>query len=835
MSALKSVNSRLQIAVVGMLTIWLGSQCASAQPAENKKFKQTDSFRQLDELLPTPNAARNAAGAPGVGYWQQQADYDIHVTIDEPKRRVIGRESITYHNNSPDSLEYLWLQLEVNMLGPKSDANLTQTAPSTIGRTSFKNLERMLVRQTFDGSMDIKHVKDAAGRDMKFTVVKTMLRIELDKPLRTKSQIKFSIGWEYAINDSNLIRARTGFEYFEKDKNAIFEMAHWFPRMAAYTDVNGWQNKQFLGRGEFTLEFGDYRVRITVPDDHIVAASGVLQNVADVLTAEQRKRLEQARAADKPMFIVTPDEAKDNEKTQSDKTKTWEFHAKNVRDFAFATSRKFIWDAQGHDVNGNKTMAMSFYPNEAEPLWSKYSTHSIIHTLNVYSKYTFDYPYPVAISVNGPVYGMEYPMICFNGPRPEADGTYSKRTKYALISVIIHEVGHNYFPMIVNSDERQWTWMDEGLNSFLQYLAEQEWEEKYPSRAGEPQKIVSYMKSTSQVPIMTNSESILQFGPNAYSKPATALNILRETIIGRENFDFAFKQYARRWMFKRPEPADLFRTLEDASAIDLDWFWYGWFYTTGHCDLAIDGVRQFNIDTSNPDVEKPLRKKKQDEAPETLGQKRNKSLPKRIDQFPSLKDFYNEKDDLKVTAAERKAFQNFVKGLSPKQREQLQAKTNFYIVDFSNAADLVMPIILEIEFTDNTKQEIRIPAEIWRRNNQKVSKLIITEKEIKQLTLDPHLETADVDLSNNYFPPKIVKSRFKLFKESKGGGKNEMQRARDAKKAEEKRIADEKKKKAEAEKKKAEAAKKKSDTNKGEAPKPKADSKPVEAKKGGTK
>ncbi|MDA1017299.1 MAG: M1 family metallopeptidase, partial [Planctomycetota bacterium] len=765
-----------------------------AQPAENLKFGQQDSFRQLEELLPTPNEARNASGAPGQGYWQQRADYEINVTLDDDKRRVIGSESITYHNFSPDTLNYLWLQLEANIFAPDSDANLTATAPASLSRISFKNLESMLARESFDGSMKIKSVQDAAGRGMDFTVVKTMMRIDLKQPLKPKQNIKFSVAWEYEINDSKLVSARTGFEFFEKDKNAIYEMAHWYPRMAAYTDVNGWQHKQFLGRGEFTLEMGDFLVRIQVPDDHIVGATGVLQNPDKVLTPQQRERLAQARVAKKPQFIVTPDEAKQNEKTKPTGNKIWVFKAENVRDFAFASSRKFIWDAQGHDINGNKTLAMSFYPKEAEPLWSKYSTHAIIHTLNVYSRYTFDYPYPVAISVNGPVYGMEYPMICFNGPRPEADGTYSKRTKYGLISVVIHEVGHNYFPMIVNSDERQWTWMDEGLNSFLQYLAEQEWEDKYPSRSGEPQRIVAYMQSSNQVPIMTNSESILQFGPNAYSKPAVGLNILRETILGRKQFDFAFKEYARRWKFKRPQPADLFRTMEDASGIDLDWFWYGWFYTTGHCDLAIDGVRQLNIDTSDPDVEKPLKKKERDDQPVTQSETRNKDLPKRVDQFPDLKDFYNDFDDKKITDGERKAFQNFVKGLSPQERERLKSKQNFYIVDFSNAAQLVMPIILEIEFTDGTKQELRIPAEIWRRNNKKVSKLVITSKEIKSLTLDPHLETADADLSNNHFPPRIVKSRFKLFKETKQ--KNEMQRASDVKKA-----AEAKKKAAEAKKK----------------------------------
>ncbi|MCH7546961.1 MAG: aminopeptidase, partial [Planctomycetes bacterium] len=451
--------------------------------------------------------------------------------------------------------------------------------------------------------------------------------------------------------------------------------------------------------------------------------------------------------------------------------------ADNVRDVAFASSRKFIWDAQGHNINGNETMAMSYYPNEGEPLWSRYSTHAIIHTLNVYSRYTFDYPYPIAISVNGPVGGMEYPMICFNGPRPEEDGTYTPRSKYGLISVVIHEVGHNYFPMIVNSDERQWTWMDEGLNTFLQYLSEQEWEDEYPSRRGEPKDIVGYMSSTNQVPIMTNSESLLQFGPNAYAKPATALNILRETILGRELFDFAFKEYAQRWMFKRPQPSDLFRTMEDASGIDLDWFWRGWFYTTDHTDIAIEGVRLYQIDTADPYVEKSFARNMDAEQPVTNSRDRNRDLEKRANVYPDLKDFYNELDEFEVTEKDRREFERFMERLEDDEKELLSTPHNFYIVDLNNIGGLVMPVILEVHYDDNTVEEIRIPAEIWRYNNEKVSKLIMTEKVIESIILDPRLETADVDLDNNFYPPRVVPSRFKLFKQR--DRKNLMQEARD--------------------------------------------------------
>jgi hypothetical protein len=559
------------------------------------KSKPSDKFRQLEEILPTPNEQRTASGAPGARYWQQRADYVIDVELDDVNQRIIGKETVTYKNLSPDTLNYIWLQIDQNIFARDSDAQTTGTAPD-FKHVPLNRLEQLVAR-TYDGKVNITNVTDTKGNPLKNLLVKTMMRINLPAPLAPNGTFVFNVAWNYNINNQRIFGGRAGYEYFPADRNYLYEIAQWFPRMAAYNDVSGWQHKQFLGSGEFTLEFGDYLVRITAPNDHIVSATGILQNPKQVLKPAWIQRLKQAETAREPIKIITQAEATANETSQPNGKKTWIFKGDNVRDFAFASSRKFIWDAQGHNVEGNRVMAMSFYPKEGNPLWEKYSTHAIIHTLNVYSRYSFTYPYPVAISVNGPVGGMEYPMICFNGPRPNADGSYSAQTKYGLISVIIHEVGHNYYPMVVNSDERQWTWMDEGLNTFVQYLAESEWEKNYPSRRGEPQKITDYMISENQVPIMTNSESVLQFGNNAYGKPATALNILRETILGRENFDFAFKEYSRRWKFKRPMPADFFRTMEDASGVDLDWFWRGWFYTTDHTDISIENVRLFQVDT----------------------------------------------------------------------------------------------------------------------------------------------------------------------------------------------------------------------------------------------
>jgi hypothetical protein len=722
----------------------------------------------LEEILPTPNDYRTASGAPGHRYWQQRADYVIDVELDDVNQRIIGRETITYKNNSPDTLNYLWLQLDQNLFAKDSDNITTRTAPDF--ETAAENgvpisAVEQLAARTYDGRVTIASVKDARGNNLQYTVVKTMMRIDLPQPLAPNQTFVFSVEWNHAINNQRIFGGRGGYEYFPADGNYLYEIAQWFPRMAAYTDVNGWQHKQFLGSGEFTLEFGDYLVRITVPNDHVVAATGVLQNPNEVLKPEWRQRLRQAETAKEPVKIITNEEAKANEKSKPTGKKTWIFKAENVRDFAFASSRKFIWDAQGHNVGGNQVMAMSFYPNEGNPLWEKYSTHAIIHTLNVYSRYTFVYPYPVAISVNGPVGGMEYPMICFNGPRPAPDGSYSARTKYGLISVIIHEVGHNYFPMIVNSDERQWTWMDEGINSFLQFLAESEWEENYPSRRGEPKNITDYMLSENQVPIMTNSESVLQFGNNAYGKPATALNILRETILGRELFDFAFKEYARRWKFKRPQPADFFRTMEDASGVDLDWFWRGWFYTTDHVDISIENVRLYQMSTGDPDIEKPLARKEAAEAPETVSQQRNKALPKRIDQYPSLRDYYNDYDQYAVTDRDREAYQQFLSRLSESERQLITGGNYFYVVDLKNIGGLVMPVIFGLEYVDGTTEKIMIPAEIWRYNYKEVSKLIVTKKELRSIVLDPNLETADADLSNNFFPRRPSKTRFQVFKE----------------------------------------------------------------------
>ncbi|WP_444935761.1 M1 family metallopeptidase [Microbulbifer sp. JMSA004] len=771
----------MNIKLLGCLTVaWLAMSGTSGSFAADPLNVTGDKFRQLEELLPTPNSYRTASGAPGHAYWQQQADYDIKVSLDDDKQLITASETITYTNNSPDTLRYLWVQLDQNRFKPNSSGNLATPvdmeaiAPDTI---PFKSFRRAVVSDEFPGGYQITKVADTRGRELRHTIVDTGMRIDLPQPLASGSSVSFQIDWAYKVIEQKALGGRSGYEYFERDDNYLYEIAQWFPRMAAYNDVSGWQNKQFLGRGEFALEFGDYRVAIEVPADHIVAATGVLQNPKDVLTSKQRERLRKARTASKPVMIVTKSEALENEKSRSSKRKTWVFEAENVRDFSWASSRKFLWDAQGYKKGGTDTLAMSFYPEEGTPLWDKYSTESIIHTIDVYNRYSFDYPYPVSISVNGPVGGMEYPMITFNGPRPEIDEedrskrTYSRRTKYGLISVIIHEVGHNYYPMIINSDERQWTWMDEGLNTFVQFLAEQEWEEKYPSRRGDARKIVEYMKSENQVPIMTNSESVLQLGNNAYGKPAAALNILRESIMGRELFDFAFREYAQRWKFKRPMPADFFRTMEDASGMDLGWFWRGWFYTTDNVDISLDAVHHYTVGTQNPEVEGPWKRAQHKREPETVTviENRAKKLTRVVDAKPELEDFYNTHDEFDVSNADRNSYQSKLEGLKDWEKDMLKVESNVYVLDFSNIGGLVMPLFLRLEYEDGSVEDLRIPAEIWTRNAKKTSKMLVRDKSkvLKSVVLDPHWETADVNVENNFYPRRIIKSRLELFKDEK--------------------------------------------------------------------
>ena len=731
--------------------------------AQNKNLNY-NKFKQLKEEVASPNVFRTAAGAPGHEYYQNEADYVMSITLNDQQQKITGSETIKYHNNSPDKLEYLWIQLDQNKRAQNSDSYKIQTGNiKSISSRSILNMD-----PEFEGGFNIMKVLNKDGKPLSYTIHQTMMRINLEKPLKSKESFEFSIDWWYNINDRLEIGGRSGYEYFEKDGNYLYTIAQFFPRMCVYNDTEGWQNKQFLGSGEFTLPFGDYDVKITVPSDHVVAATGELVNANEILTPAQLERLEKARKSEKePVFIVTEKEAIKNEKSVVKAMKVWHFKAENVRDFGWASSRKFIWDAMVVKQASKDVLAMSFYPKEGNPLWEQYSTKVVAHTLKCYSKYTFDYPYPVAISVHTKWIGMEYPMICFNGGRPEEDGTYSARTKYGMIGVIIHEVGHNYFPMIINSDERQWTWMDEGLNTFLQYLTEQEFEKGYPSRRGPAYKIVNYMKGDKDriSPIMTNSESIHQFGNNAYGKPATAMNILRETIMGRELFDYAFKMYSNRWMFKHPNPEDLFRTMEDASSVDLDWFWRGWFYSTDHVDIGLEKVKYYRINDQNPVTNKKESKMNFVEVyNKDISNQRNKDIVTYREIDKGLEDFYTSYDRYKATEKEIKKYEKFNKNLNEDEKEILKKNQHFYEIKFSNIGGLVMPIILNFSFKDNSNEVIKIPAEIWKKNDLEISKVFAFDNEVTQIELDPFMETADTDRSNNFWPQQLEASKFELYK-----------------------------------------------------------------------
>ena len=772
--------------------IFAGFTNLSFAAIDQSKGSFEDKFRQLDEVFPSPNLSRPATGEPGPMYWQQRADYKIQIKLNEDTRSVEGSETITYTNNSPLTLKYIWLQLDQNIFAKESINNLTRPWGGGDSSVDFSTLRRQNFMDKFEGGFQELSIK-INNKSADTNLVGTHVRINLEQPLKPGESTSLDIEWAYALVEENAVRARNGYETFE-DGNDIFLMAQWYPRVTVFSDYEGWHNKEFIGNGEFTLEFGDFEVDISVPSDHVVSATGVLLNESDVLSPIQKKRMKQARKSEKPMFIITPDEAYDNELEKSTDYKTWSFKAENVRDFAWASSRKFIWDAAGYKQDSKENplvMAMSFYPKEGEPLWSKYSTEAVMHTMKVYSKYSFDYPYPTAQSVNGPVGGMEYPMITFNGPRTELedDGTrtYSRSEKEFLIGVVIHEVGHIYYPMIVNSDERQWTWMDEGLNTFVQYLAEQEWDINYRSDRGEPRWMTEFMSSSYQVPIMTNSESLLQFGNNAYGKPATALVVLRETILGRELFDQAFREYSVRWKFKRPTPYDFFRTMEEASGVDLDWFWRGWFYSTDHVDIALNNIHLASLDTLDPQVNLAKDRVDFENEPLILHDQRNEAakIETRVTERPELLDIYNEYDEFTPSDREMRDSKEVLDDLYDKNDsdpewkkkalvEAIEKDEGYYIFEFSNKGGLVMPIPLEITYEDGTKELIRIPVEIWRKNSKKTKWLKRSKLKITQAVIDPYWEIGDTQIENNYYPTRLIPARLKP-RASRSNPKNLMQ------------------------------------------------------------
>lgn len=769
------------------------SQTGPNNPGSNHANK----FEQLGTALPTPNEYRTASGAPGPRYWQQRADYDIKATLDEKNLRLSGTETVTYHNNSGDVLQYLWLQLDENEHSSVKNANY-QTGSSLPTVATTQQLRQLESTKDDNGfGVNIRSLTDATGKPLRYTVNKTMMRVELPQPLKPGAKFIFRCAWDYKISNRLTEGGRGGYEYFPEDGNHLFTIAQWYPRLCVYSDFQGWQNHQFTGRGEFALTFGNFKVAMTVPADHVVGSTGEGQNFKQVLTPAQYNRWLKAQTAKDVVEIVTLDEAKAAEKSKASATKTWLFKADSVRDFAWTSSRKYVWDAMPINVEGKKVMCMSLYGKEAYGLYRPFSTKAVAHTIKTYSNHTIPYPYPVAQSVEA-ANGMEYPMICFNYGRTEKDGTYSEATKYGMLGVVIHEVGHNFFPMIINSDERQWSWMDEGLNTFVQYLTEQTWDNKFPSRRGPASQIVDYMKldKAQLEPIMTNSENIVQFGPNAYAKPATGLNILRETIMGRELFDYAFREYCRRWAFKHPTPADFFRTMEDASGEDLDWFWRGWFYNTDVCDIAIDSVKYAKAEaadvparlsgrTAQQSVPKPMLNSFED-----ISTTRNREEGKirfQTDVDTSLRDFYwryarglEPYDTTKYAVAQPAPVEKIDAAAQPELSDK-----HFYQLSFSNKGELPMPVILEWTYSDGSKEVERIPAQVWRLNEKVLTKTFVKNKQVTGVRLDPFKETADINETNNSWGavPQTA-NRFQVFKARQAGrgqstGINPMQKAKE--------------------------------------------------------
>ena len=761
---MKPIN--IKLIMISLIFSFTGISQEVSEESKQKGHLNTNKFRQMYQEFSSPNMFRTAAGAPGPAYYQQQADYKINIELDDQNKRIYGDEIVTYTNNSPDNLEYLWVQLDQNIRKKdspslKKDGNGARSAYLPSGFTNE------FINEPFDGGFNIEFVKNVNGKPLDFFINQTMMRIDMPTSLKSGESFSFSIKWWYNIQDHVNQDGRSGYETFKSDGNRSYIIAQFFPRMAVYNEIDGWQNYQFWGDGEFALPFGNYEVKITVPSDHILDATGKLQNRKEVFSKVMLKRFNKAKKTyDKPVMIVTQAEAELAEKSFTKNKKTWHFIAKNVRDFAFASSRKFIWDMMAVKVGDKDVMAVSMYPKEGNPLWEDYSTIVVAETLKTYSNYTFDYPYHKAISVHAAQIGMEYPMICFNFGRPNIDGSYSDQVKYGMIGVIIHEVGHNFFPMIVNNDERQWAWMDEGINTFVQYITEQKLGKdkpeiifplkEYPSRRGKAKDIVNYMSvdQNSLAPIMSNPENVFSLGPNAYGKPATALNILRETIMGEELFDHAFKTYSKRWMFKHPTPEDFFRTMEDASAVDLDWFWRGWFYTTDYVDIGISEVKQYYV-SSEPGIE--MKK-----IMEERGIPRNKLRP-----LVYLEEFENDTKNQKEgnPLDNSQLLNNYLnENYSKEEISNLNIPKYFYEIVFNKPGGLVMPIIVDYEYEDGTKERIEYPVQVWRKNDNTVSKMVTSNKKIINIVLDPDLETADIDTSNNSWPKKQDNSDFDKFK-----------------------------------------------------------------------
>ncbi len=522
-------------------------------------------FRPLD--LPTPTGVRLGSGAPGPQYWQPRADYRIDATLDPVNRVLTATARVTYTNNAPEPLGYLWIHLEQNLFNNDS-----------IGARLTRGEERFGNRDGFNGGYTITSITHN-GRDLPLAVYDTLGRVELPQPIPAAGGVfTFDIAWSFPIPEYGSDRLAIE----EVEQGTIFQLAQWFPAVVKYDDVHGWNALPYIGQGEFYTDFGDYELTISAPREFLVVATGELLNPTEVLTQTQVERLAQARSTPDTVDIISAEEVGEPSTIPSGSgPRTWRFRAEDVRTVAFAASDAFIWDAAGASTG---TLIQSVYPKEGLPLWAK-STEYLRFSVEHYSEKWFPYPYPVAINVNGDVGGMEYPMIIF---------CRNRRSEEGLFGVTTHEIGHNWFPMIVSNDERRHAWMDEGFNTFINYYATEAYFGEPEARRGDAQMIVPAMLLPNQQPIETPADYVRRnrLGILQYAKTGAGLVLLREQILGPDRFDRAFRDYIERWAFKSPRPADFFRAMEDAAGADLSWFWRGWFLETGTLDQAVTRIEQ---------------------------------------------------------------------------------------------------------------------------------------------------------------------------------------------------------------------------------------------------
>ena len=725
-------------------------------------------FEQITHLLPAPSEVRLATGAPGPDYWQQEANYQIKVELDEAESRIQGSETVEYTNHSPHLLHYLWVQLDQNALAQGSKRQRSTQAPDLAPRdgkpveVEYDVFRSLIYSQKFAGGYELKAVTDPAGNPLKYTIVNTNMRIDLESPLRPGESFSFRVVWAFNIQGEAL-SFRHGRRKLKSDEY-VYHIAQWYPRMCAYYDQEGWQVKPYIGQGEFALEFGSFEVEITVPEDYVVAATGELMNTEEVLSATMRNRLTEARSSDRVVEIVTSKDAGEKLKKKAQGKKTWIFKADQVRDFAFGASRAYIWDAMGVEIEGKTVMAMSVYPEESVPLWKRFSTEAVAQTLRVYSENVYPYPYPVAWSAWGAEGGMEYPMISFQTSRDiDEKGTYPVDHRGYVIGVIIHEVGHNWFPMIINNDERQWMWMDEGLNSFMDRRVDNLMDPVLQkSNLKGVRRVIDTMAQSDDPIIMVAADNQINRRFQSYSKPALGLHLLRESILGHDLFDFAFKEYARRWAFKRPTPADLFRTMEDASGVDLDWFWRGWFYGNDHVDMAVKLVNLYRLDDASPKTSKALDRAEEEAIPDSPYERFLKESGTRADKHQHLQDWYYSFDPYKATDEEIEEYDEKFEKLEEWQKELLRVSELAYVVSVENVGGMPMPLVLHVEFKNGMSRRLDIPVEIWRYGDKVVKIPFLSDKEVVRIILDQDNAFGDSDLDNNVFPPNIEEGRFKL-------------------------------------------------------------------------